>query len=111
MSETKLKEAFDRIFEEDLNTDQRLDRAVEFLNQCDPSLLETAAGFTDEELEAAFLDFVEPATPTFGWIRPRFFRALVSIGALKVRANQAGMPVWEYARLMDIWQDWDSDRI
>ena len=47
----------------DLSPDQKLDHIAGLLDRLDPSLLEDAADWADEEIEQAFLEFVNIAGP------------------------------------------------
>ena len=109
MSEFNFQQAFDRIFEDvDLSIDERLDRLVTLLNQLEPALLEAAAGWSDAQIEIAFLEFVDSETNHQGRREARFLIALAGAGELKRRADRAGVTVLEYARLIKVRREMDD---
>ena len=109
MGEFNFQQAFDQIFEDvDLSIDERLDRLVTLLNQLEPALLEAALGWSDAQIEIAFLEFVDPETHHHGRREARFLIALVGAGELKRRADRAGVTVLEYARLIKVRREMDD---
>ena len=98
-------EALDRILNDaDLSLDHRLERLAGLLNRREPSLLEKAAAWEDEEIERAFIEFVNPAGKEQG-TRPRearLLKALVGAAEFKIRANRAGLTALQYAHLIRV---------
>ena len=109
MGEFNFQEVSDRIFNDvDLSIDQQLDRLITLLNQLEPALLETAAGLADEEIDKAFLEFVDPTSLHRGRREARFLAALVGAGEFKRRDDRAGVTVLEYARLIRVRREMDE---
>lgn len=86
----------------DLNIDQRLQRLVGLLNRLEPALLESAAGWTDEEIAKAFLEFAFPDDRPQETRESRFVAALAGAAEFKLRANRAGLTVLQYAHLIRV---------
>ena len=82
----------------DLRIDHILDRLAGLLNRLDPALLRTAASLQNEDLEAAFLQFVFRACAGESMAETKFLAALVAAAEFKIRADQFGATVLEYAR-------------
>ena len=77
----------------ELSLDRRLELIAGLLNRLEPTLLQRAAEWEDEEIARAFLEFVNPADKDQG-TRPRTARllnALVGAAEFKRRADGAGL--------------------
>lgn len=98
-------EALDRILDNaDLSLDRRLELAAGLLNRQEPAPLKEAAGWEDEEVARAFLEFVAPTGEDQGTReRPeRLLNALIGATEFKRRAQRAGLTTLQYAHLIRI---------
>ena len=96
-------EPLDRVFDDvDLSPDQKLDHIAGLLDRLDPTLLENAADWADEEIEQAFLELVNIADPSQETSHEKFLAALVGLAELKRRADRVGMRVRQYRGLFRI---------
>lgn len=109
MSDFDFQRDYDRIFDNmDLSIDQQLDQLIALLNQFEPNLLQLAAQMPDDEMEKAFLEFVNPTGLVQGTRDSRFIAALVAAAEFKQRADQAGVSALEYARLVRVRREMDD---
>lgn len=103
MSDFNFQRDYDRIFDNPgLSIDQQLDQLIALLNQFEPNLLQLAAQMPDDDIEKAFLEFVDPTGLVQGTRDARFLVALVAAAEFKQRADQAGVSALESARLVRV---------
>ena len=88
----------------DLNLDRRLELVAGLLNRLEPTLLERATSWADEEIARAFLEFVNPAglDQGTGPREARLLNALVGAAEFKRRADSAGLTALRYAHLIRV---------
>ena len=94
----------------DLSIDQRLERLVRLLNRLEPAFLARAAGWTEDEIAEAFLEFVMPAGRHREANRAsRFLAALIGAAEFKRRADLAGLTALQYAHLIRVRRELGDD--
>ena len=86
----------------DLSLDQRPERLAGLLNRQEPALLKEAAGWADEQIEQAFVEFVNPAGPYLETREARLIAVLVGAVEFKRRALRAGLTTLQYAHLIRV---------